>query len=387
MYIEQLTLPKEHELPLWETVAGLQEPDVIVRAQGVCELVRASVKPLADKPIGSVDLDDKAVAASQSSNCYGSTLVLSEALDLADIPHYVAWANGHAFTLVTDSDASRVHLFDAYTPKFNADLSHVVTPNILSLANDQIEQSGRAVIRLHSEDLVRHAQSANESIEELMRKHDWLSHGASYDTNDRRFTEPEQITWENTLFTSLYAPAIGRQVLRNHNALYQAQNSADYRTAADLLRRLRGLYPELDHRNVADHERLGKMALYFAAIEEPEKAHQVIDDVETSFNARPDLNLSLWPAHTLRRIGQFILECAKFDQLDQEDYRASLELAAQYLNESIAKYEPIVSARPGNREIAKRYRLAITAHNTCQNGLQSGIIGAKLPETVAAITA
>lgn len=178
----------------------------------------------------------------QVADCYGFTLVASELMERADIPHFItyinlAYMNGHSTLLVPLGDG-RLRLADPLRPDLNHDAtSDLDTPGLLeSLAAKPHEKHSVKF------DALAMAHQLGMDWSEFIREFPWMS--AKKDSGRYPGKEPKG----QTLIASIFHPAEGRYVLETHARFLKAINEEDFLLAAHLLSSLRDLHPTIDLR-------------------------------------------------------------------------------------------------------------------------------------------
>ncbi len=327
MYIDRLKLPNEDEPTMLEAVNACNDPDVFERAQDVCNIVRAGITPMRARA-GTIEISPDAISRAQQSNCYGSNIVLSEALEIAKVPHYVAFANDHVFTIAVNN-GSLAHLIDAHSPDFNGNITGAFTQTQLMSVPAQIEENRRAIAKMDSSFVVQNSRF-NRSFEELVTVNPWLSHGSEMERLEKRPINERKEYFNHILTVALYNPTLGRQIIERRNRLYLFLEGGKYEAAASELHFMKGIYPEVDPRNIQKAKQLGSLVLHLAKKGDNTLAQQVIADVSESYEGIPNINLALWPADQLRKIG-----------VQQKD--------TEFLSKAIAEYNDILDEYPRNR--------------------------------------
>lgn len=370
MYVEALTTTPESTDPLWDKLIELnQTPDMLERAELVCQAVHQSVRPISAK-VGSISLENS-ILNDRASNCYGLNSVLSEAYEVTDIPHYVAFTNGHVFLLASDGQ-TYAHVFDAHIPDFNGNVEVALPKSHLTRIPAQIEQFGRAFVRMHSSNIHANSKLA-ASFDEISEKNPWVRHKPNY-LRDPRNVSDEQEIGEKMLWSSLYEPVTGRRVLSNYNQLRQTTADKNWPIdegkvdkAFDRLFALRGVYPEIDRRCRDQFNILGKLVMTLAQNERLEEAFEAIDYISSSYEISNDTRLRVWSADQYRKIGTVL------------GYPELLE-------EAISRYQAVYEQAP-RPLIAQKLAKATRMLEACSSTPIRAIIDAKLPETVAALSA
>lgn len=323
MYLEKLKLLNYDEPSMLEAVESCDDPDVLTRGLDVSTIVRAGIVPIRAR-VGTVELSPSALANDQRSNCYGSNLVLSEALETTGITHYVAFANDHVFTIATD-DESRAMLFDAHSPIFNGDITQAIHQRRPSSLKDDIATKGRSVIHLDTSQVATNAE-LKRPFEELVIINPWLSYGPEARLHNHRPRSLDQSRYDHTLVTTVYESSLGRKIVELRSSMHRNVEHGDIVGAAAELHEMSGLYPEVDPRNRQKLQRLGKIAIRLALLDKLDLAEQVIEDVRASFAINPNPNLVMWPADQHRKIA-VELRSKQYIQTAIEEYDRAL---AQY---------------------------------------------------------
>lgn len=345
MYIENLRLPNEDEPTVVEAIQGCQDPDIFARVDDITQVVRTAVKPIRAK-IGSFDMDQQLTSSQPNSNCYGSNLVLSEALQLSNINHLVAFANDHVFNIVTDS-ANYAYLADAHTPEFNGDITKGISISELKLTKDSIVNHRRAVLKLDTSVVIGNSR-IDSNKHNLLQINPWISHASEAQKLDPRLIDIPTGSQHTILMASVYEPELGRYVIGKRSQLRQNIVAGELEAAAKDLHDLAGIYPEIDNRNMEPANLIGGIALSLALAGNEEASKQVIEDMAASFSVVNNLRLKLWPADQLRKIG-FIIK------------------NPDMIQESIKIYQNLLQSRPNNqllvgKILAAKKRLSLLAN-------------------------
>ena len=195
------------------------------------------VDPADESMPPSLDL----IAESQIADCYGYTLLASRCLEMAGVEHMIGWMNGHAHIVLPMIEDERVSAWfiDPLTPTLSGSLSGVVSQSELEGIEEQVTVFGRAAVHARPEGF-RDSSGEKHSFRRLAYENPWMVHPqASSDAQ-----QPE-------LVMSIFTSTDGQRLLNMHRSYKRAMVQENLSEAADCLAAMRGMYPEIDPRNVA----------------------------------------------------------------------------------------------------------------------------------------
>lgn len=225
--------------------------------------------------------------ASQSTDCYGYSVVLSECLEANSIDHLIGYANGHAMVVVpfTDSTGKHLYLADALAPSLNQVLDPSVSAREVTAVEAQLDSKGRAAVMLDAEAL---SIGAGTSLSELADKYPWLRfkrNASRIHTTDRfwgrsEHEEAARYRAHSAIVLSLFPQDVGRRMLETHASFQTAIARNDVSSAYRLLEQLDGIFPELDARQ--RHEGVRRLVGQLCLAGEAERATDCVSRYFTS---------------------------------------------------------------------------------------------------------
>lgn len=375
-YIEHLTVPPSEGgqmpenreklteyLPLGAIRATLEELEgtkhydsaVFSAADYIAQTVHHSLEFKTDKE-NFVPLTPKNIRKNQTTNCYGYTVVQSECLSEAGIPHYVAFMNTHALTVVTGSGNTNPWIVDPLAPQINAPIHQNVSRLNKQIIDQDIAKYGRGSARFYSRAFTQQL-STDKSFEELVAYNPWLScspekslsYRISHDTVHESSIYGSS---DEVLIMSLFDPEDGRKALEAYSALRVAIQTNKRADAYRAFKKLGRYYPDIDIRQ-KPHD-LTKLAQELGSIGCIGMAKRVVDDSMESFTASADPRFKIWQADVYRSLGNI----AHNPQMIQE----ALDIYKSAL--SSTKYPKIIEAKleKGKKQLSRLLgKQAITA--------------------------
>lgn len=201
-------------------------------AENVQHVVRQSLR--FDSSSKLSDLED-----SQTTTCVGYTAVGSEALQVADVDHYVAFMNGHAnmFVPITVEDKRRVWMVDMLCSELNQDITDKFAPY------KQEDETGRMYGVLYAARLeIPH----NKNISDV-DSYPWVAHKKCSDQD----IEPQN---NRRLIVTLSEPEAGRTDIMQYSSFREACDQQDVDSASEALLALRGRFPDIDIRGESENK-------------------------------------------------------------------------------------------------------------------------------------
>lgn len=241
------------------------------------------------------------LADGQASNCYGYTVLLSEALEKAGIRHFIGFANSHALAIVAPTEESEPWVFDALTPQFNAPLGRAVDRGAVNKATSDIQKYGRGAVKFYSRTFVQQSKF-NKPFHEIAERNQWLSTAKVSQSSERNYDESDFRTQSRqVLFMSLFEPQTGREALVAHKAMSHALSEGKRADAYRAFKRLKRYYPELDIRNAP--EEITHLVHELGTAGCVGMAKRVVDESMESFAISNDPRFKIWQADLYRRLG------------------------------------------------------------------------------------
>jgi hypothetical protein len=195
------------------------------------------------------------LSKNQIANQVGYTIVGSECLERAGFDHFLAYANDSVWTMPVDADKGSIYMRHLLRPQFDAEVSGAFGRTTLSDLDEDVQTRGRALSRYDSS---FGAAQANIDFEDLASPDNFVFNSTKpVKLHSRRFgiDEQQEITRyqePRTLWISLYAPEVGRRVLRNFADFQLALAEQKPVVAAAHLEAMGSLYPEADARQPHD---------------------------------------------------------------------------------------------------------------------------------------
>lgn len=254
-------------------------------------------------------LNSETMSTENSSDCFGYTTVLSECLDGAGISHLLAYSNGHAFAVVTDTQ-SYAWMIDALSPRLNDDMLNAVHRSDFGSLPSQLERTGRGAVRFSSSIYTMNL-ALKDSFEQLCRKNPWMKI-SGFDRDPR--SNPRLLERDHTLVVTMYTPELGRVVFENIRNFEHFLVQGEYMQAYNSLMSLNGVFPEIDSRNGLPvvREYVRRLAASgFVAL-----ATESVEVVASSFgkDVTRDVRSALWKGDRLRDIGRITRDPSILDQ-------------------------------------------------------------------------
>lgn len=255
---------------------------------------------LSRKGIGQ-EFTPTSLAENPTVNCHGHTVVLSEGLELAGVPHVVAVANGHSFVVATDL-RTFAQLIDAQSPRLNGDIKKAVPDTLFTTTADRIQKSGRAVVRFYSEQYIVRAINSSEPFDSLSQKHPWLTPRPN--RLDQRVYEDIPVSSRFLLNMLLYPPDAGRTILSNYLRFQYFHDTGLADRAYTELMSMGSAFPEVSATS-SELDPVRDIALQLAKQGRDTDVSAVIASVGRALiDNQPRSILSvLWRPDTLRKIG------------------------------------------------------------------------------------
>jgi len=228
--------------------------------------------PDADISYKSSTITPENLVNHQVADCFGYTILTSEALHKANINHFVAIANNHATILMPKSRSDCVYLLDPLNPK----LSQVLLGNNYQTSLNDIKTSvnkeNKVNIVLNSNII---ALNVDTDTEKVMTLNPWLGTKRSRSWQKSYAEQPY-------ILMRAYEASVGRTVLTNYSLLIKSIENQDYHQSINYLEKLQGLYPEIDERK-KDDKVIKRLVTGLSLIQEKELAARAIELYLSSF--------------------------------------------------------------------------------------------------------
>jgi hypothetical protein len=273
MYIEQLATPHPHQAneahparPFLDAV-GIEDMAQTIQdaralgdqayAQAVhevapvlCDAVSNSLTFRSiekERPAGTTVFDT--LKNEQVTNCYGFTAVTSEALSLAGIEHWIAFAGNHAFTAVPLKPGGKkreLYMADGYCPELNgnfaAALMRHTVPEMATQMNHPAQPRGRALLDVQRFANLRGYHTVTEFMQDNRLFFSFKA-PSPYRQDERALVETEK---HPRVVMSTFHPAAGTLALQQAARFVQAAKEGKAAVAADALDSIPGMYPQID---------------------------------------------------------------------------------------------------------------------------------------------
>lgn len=361
MYAELLQTPHpihsdkylEH-VPLLDTIdteaihSRLAESDdndqfsaqVFREALGVAQLVSNSLVFRPNKDWVS-DFTPEILQESQYTNCYGYTIVLSECLDEARIPHHIVYTNGHAFVMVSDF-TSYAWMVDAGDLAMSGDMLRALPKTALSKVPQQISAHDRGSVKFWTEEYFAGVKPQTP-IESVSSKIEWLSVAPS--NKNYQFKTEQEFRADHTLWLSIYEPKRGREVIEEISRINHFVATGRFMEAYTKIKSIHGLHPNIDERS--NRTEIRDIIIGLVASGCVDQAIETTDGVAAGFHQdlNPNITLQAWGADQTREIGAIT---GRVDILQRavDLYRAvSASDNRKVLPKKIAKTERMIIAQ------------------------------------------
>lgn len=287
---------------LVDSVDKIQANDDIEFAKRTADLTHRAIKYTSitqfNDPITPENLD-----RTRHSNCYGSSLVVSELLSRHSIDNMIIAVSQHVAVLALAENRKRAFVADAAVPmvsmEVDSNMFHAVDKMGDELSYNGIENRSAAVWDLQ-ESLSRMSHDQRE------KQQYWMSFRRNSYIDPRSVVETkESKRW--MLRASLTESGIGRKMLDNL-ANYQFSMVKDSADAEQFLRPLSEVWPLVDRRSIGQHGWLFddlRISLSAMAHRKDERVLDIIDNVSDSMTTvSNDLSIKLWRADMLRRLAR-----------------------------------------------------------------------------------
>lgn len=254
--------------------------DRVSAAFALAGLVRRSLRFASDSPESPL-LAPGNLSNDQTTNCYGYSIVLSEVLESAEIPHSVVVANQHAFIAMADKATNSTIMVDTPTRQFYSDISGAFKPELSDNPQTAV---------LDSSVIIRQSGYADKS--KTVDANPWLSF-----TNqeiDIRCISEQRLVRDQLLMARIFSPEHGREVLEAYSRFRHLVKVNSAEQAYSELTRLKEAYPDIDRRNRLSEprglvKRLGELSLEYQALD-------TIEIVKSSTQPfSEDFYFKLWP--------------------------------------------------------------------------------------------
>jgi hypothetical protein len=199
----------------------------LVLAESVQDLITQSLR--FDK---EAELSD--ITENQATTCVGYTIAGSEALESAEVDHYVAFMNGHAnlFIPLESDNETKVWMLDMLCQ----DLSQDVSDNFMLYKHDEDAERSYGTLRTNA------FNSEKFRNEEIHKQYPWV---ALKDYEDYRL-EPGS---NRRLIVTLAEPALGREDVKKYAEFREAFDKNDLESASQALLDISGRFPDIDIRS------------------------------------------------------------------------------------------------------------------------------------------
>lgn len=333
MYIEQLHVTTDTTgQPLTDALESVRFNSELNPPDSIARLVKQSLRfvPQHTRRHGIKSQD---IIESGVSDCYGYTLVTSEALQYSGIESYVAYANGHTFTIASTADA-QYWLTDGLSPCLNSDIGPAIFQEDKKKIPDQLSRYERSVFRIDGE-IYSEGVKLQDSYRELSDKNPWLSKRSG-------MTTPYIGYWETntkrakTLVVAIMKPEKGRHAITAmRNADFLAMSSRLDEAHSEIMS-IHGYYPEMDGRNSLPLIR--KLVAELALRGSLQQALEVSSAIGASHDRAlsEDVKLHAWQGDALRNIGRIARKQSIIDDAI-EQYRSNPNPNSALIQGKIAK--------------------------------------------------
>lgn len=287
----------------------------------------------------ATDFSPEIVQVDQKTNCYGHTIVLSECLDEAQIPHHVVYTNGHAFVMISDF-TSYAWMLDAGDITMNGDMMRALPNQALSKVPKQIAAHGRGSVKFWTVDYFAEVKPQTP-IESVSSEAEWLS--VAPPTKNYQFKSEREFRADHTLWLSIYQPDSGRNVIEAISRMNHFVATGRFAEAYEKVKEIEGRYPNADERS--SRPEIRDITLGLIAHGLINQAVEIPNSVAKSFSPElnPDIRLQTWQADQTREIG------ARTGRIDI--LRRAIEL---YRSVPVSRHEKLLA-----QKIAKTERMIV----------------------------
>lgn len=235
----------------------------------------------------------------QAANCYGYTLVTSECLEAADIPHWIAYANGHAFNVLPTTN-NRLYLLDSLSPQLNQFLDEALEVGTKESAERDIKHHGRAAMMLNT---LAFGGTLGTDTDTLSHKYPWLTTDSALNSITTK-SEKTAARYRSKyrLIMSVFEPSSGRGAIENYAELEYAISVNNTDRACMLIENMSGYFPEIDARQ--DHSQLRTLVTALSPVD-PERAIALVEEYFSSnFKLTSDSRILEAKGDMLRKIAK-----------------------------------------------------------------------------------
>lgn len=278
------------EIASYNTTNKTFENKVII-ALGIAEIVRNTLNQYEPKQKKDI-LAPEIIATTERANCFGQTIVLSECLEQAEIEHFVAFTNGHAFILLGDQEERRYFNIDPMAHKLNGD----ATPLISGVGIFDQFDAGKKVasVRFNTNRLLVQRGLISD-VGRIAITNDWLNHDGSSVSLSSSPPLDSQL-----LYMQVMPPELGRETLLHYANAITHINAGDDSAAVEEIKSL-PVYPDVDPRNTL---RVAQNARTLAFRRKHwGNALQIADYVEANRDDLSFLHARYFRPETLRKVG------------------------------------------------------------------------------------
>lgn len=206
------------------------------------------------------------MVSEQVTDCYGYTLLTSHCLEVVGLRHMIGWMNGHAHIVlpVTEDDHASAWFIDPLSPRLSRSLSGMVSRYELEGIEAQIGALGRAAICVRADEFKDPAH-CEFSFDRLAQQHLWMKH-----------SQTSGSALQSELIMSIFTPTNGRALLDLHRRYERAMAQENFSESAECMMAMRGMYPEIDPRNVAHLQQVETLVRQLSLNGEVARASRVI---------------------------------------------------------------------------------------------------------------
>lgn len=279
------------------------------------------------------------LAASKETNCYGYSIVTSEALSLAGIKNSVIYANRHAMNLAFSDDVNDGVLLSSDDNRFNCDLtSKILAINDLDEKRVVSGQEERTSAVLNTGHLIDNCDESVGQPEVAEQKRPWVTTAnrqAMIPLFDVRHGDGEaRFQRSHAIAVSVVSAPMGRRALESlYNFEYYVwRNNVDQ--ATPYFDQIKDNWLEIDRHNLSDRA-THSLNIYLKSKAKSGADSDIIAEDIYRVSAgiakmTSDLMVKLWLPDSLRRLGT-----------DRNN--------PDLIQQSIAGYEKIKDSLPKNR--------------------------------------
>lgn len=315
--------PGESNVPAYED-------EVARMAHDISTTVRRSLRFHYDSDHPS-QITSEAIGETRTTTCYGFTILASEALEAADIEHWIAYANNHGFILVPQYEKGTTLFINPSDPRLDGEISQHQAHFQPQVIRDGLEQHPRKSAWFSSELYAKFSKGVTFVHLLGSASNDWLTlenkkaltAAKCYSDRGNTYFKREKEQGLRQLVTSIYEPRDGRRILQQYGQFQHFVTKGDTTEALAYFRALQDQYPEIDIRN--DQHFFTKLIAQLAEQGVSEEAHEAIDQLYANLSQTNNPLADMIRADYVRFLGH--------TSADRQSLERAMDLYKQAENE------------------------------------------------------